>query len=327
MKLKLGTRGSDLARTQSGWVARQLEAAGLETELVIISTAGDRSQAPSFGAIGAQGVFVREIEQALLEHEIDLAVHSFKDLPTASPSGLVVAAVPARCDVADWLLVRRGVESGDDALLPLARGARIGTSSARRQAWLRHFRPDLKIAALRGNVPTRIERLADGDYDAIVLAGAGIERLNEATDVLDTALARIERHRLDPQRFVPAPAQGALAVQCRLVDLALRDALATIDDPATHAAVEIERAALALAEGGCDTAFGAHARALSGEHAGTRTRIGADAGPGTGAYRFELAVMTERDGRILTADVAGSADGQLAAKAIAILAAARGSAA
>jgi hydroxymethylbilane synthase len=320
VKLRLGTRGSDLARAQSGWVAHALAAAGLEIELVVITTAGDRSDAPSFGAIGPQGVFVREIEQALLDREIDLAVHSFKDLPTESPSELVVAAVPERRDVADWLLYRRDaarpaaarVDAGaggaaGHALVPLARGARVGTASARRQAWLRHFRPDLAIAPLRGNVPTRIRRLADGDFDAIVLAGAGIERLRDATDVLDAPLAAIEWRRLDPERFVPAPAQGALAVQCRIVDAALRDALAAIDDRAAHVAVDLERAALALAEGGCDTAFGAHARA-------------SDRG-------FELAVMIERAGRILAADVAGPADGELAARAIECLANGSGSAA
>lgn len=315
MKLRLGTRGSDLARTQSGWVAAELSKAGIEVELVIISTSGDRSTAPSFGSIGPQGVFVREIEQALIDREIDLAVHSYKDLPTQSPAGLRIAAVPPRRDVADWLLYRqderpdqqlvesavsRSAESGlspDRALeLPLPSAARIGTASARRQAWLRLFGRDLDIDSLRGNVPTRLKRLADGDFDAILLAGAGVERLAEASDLLDESLSKVKRLRLDPVRFVPAPAQGALAVQCREDDAAIHDSIRTIDDAGTNAAVEIERAALALAEGGCDSAFGAYARTDGGS--------------------MHLSVMTERDSRIFAAEVEGDANAALAEEAI-----------
>jgi hydroxymethylbilane synthase len=284
MTLRIGTRGSDLALTQSRAVAALLGARGVATELVVITTSGDRSTAPTFGAIGPQGVFVREIEEALLARQIDCAVHSYKDLPTTSPAGLVVAAVPERRDVADWLFCRQEARSAHDGLLPLRRGARVGTSSARRQAWLRHYRPDVAIAPLRGNVPTRIRRLAAGDYDAIVLAGAGIDRLNEAGDTLSAHLAGLERQRLDPERFVPAPAQGALALQCREGDVEIRAALGALDAAATRRAVTLERAALALAEGGCDTAFGAHARAA--------------------ADGFALTVMTERDGRILASRVA-----------------------
>jgi hydroxymethylbilane synthase len=292
MKLRLGTRGSDLALTQSRSIAAALLAHGVEAELVIISTSGDRSTAPSFGAIGPQGVFVREIEEAMLAREIDCAVHSYKDLPTHSPPGLVVAAVPERQDVADWLLYRvnHGTDSASDgndsSLLPLRTGARIGTSSARRQAWLRHYRPDCALAPLRGNVPTRIRRLAEGGYDAIVLAGAGIDRLNAASNVLAASLAGLSRLRLDPERFVPAPAQGALAVQCREDDSGIREALAALDLPATRAAVTLERAALALAEGGCDTAFGAHAK--------------------TAGNGFALNIMIERGGRILSATYASA---------------------
>lgn len=283
MTLRIGTRGSDLALTQSRAVAAQLGARGVATELVVITTSGDRSAAPTFGAIGPQGVFVREIEEALLRREIDCAVHSCKDLPTTSPAGLVIAAVPERRDVADWLLCRREARSDQDGLLPLRRGARVGTSSARRQAWLRHYRPDLAIAPLRGNVPTRIRRLAGGDFDAIVLAGAGIDRLNEAGDTLSAHLVGLEQKRLDPERFVPAPAQGALALQCRESDAAIRVALGALDAAPTRRAVMLERAALALAEGGCDTAFGAHALAV--------------------ADGIALQVMTERDGRILASRV------------------------
>jgi hydroxymethylbilane synthase len=313
MKLRLGTRGSDLATTQARWVASELLTVGIEAELVVISTSGDRSTAASFGAIGAQGVFVREIEQALLANKIDIAVHSFKDLPTGSPAALVVAAVPPRRDPADWLLYQRNPNlgpgtdrpgdgrypdgGGNRALtIPLAPGARVGTASARRQAWLRLFGPDLNVESLRGNVPTRLKRLSDGEFDGILLAGAGIERLTEASDLLDDRLSKVNSLRLDPLQFVPAPAQGALAVQCRAGDDRIREALAGIDDPATRQAIEIERAALALAEGGCDSAFGAYARATYGV--------------------IELSVMTERDGQILAADVKGPAEGTLAAEAM-----------
>lgn len=281
MKLKLGTRGSNLARTQSATIARELEAAGHEIEFVIIRTAGDDSTAP-FGAIGPQGVFVREIEQALLDGRVDLAVHSFKDLPTASPDGLVIAAVPPRRDVADLLVAQAdALDLSRKALLPLKRAARVGTASARRRVWLEHFRADLDVHSLRGNVPTRLERLEEGRFDAILLAAAGVGRLREAGDVLEAALGGLVVTRLDPEQFVPAPAQGALAVQCRRDDEALRAALAVLDDAPTRLAVETERAALALAEGGCETAFGAYARPTE---AGTA-----------------LIAMLERGGAIVTA--------------------------
>lgn len=181
----------------------------------------------------------------------------------------------------------------------LAPGARVGTASARRQAWLEHFAPALEIESLRGNVPTRLSRLAAGDFDGILLAGAGIERLAESSDLLDQSLAGVERLRLDPLLFVPAPAQGALAVQCRADDDRICDALSAIDDSATHRAIAIEREALALAEGGCDSAFGAYACAAGGG--------------------IELSVMTERDGQILSASVSGAGDAQLAERALARL--------
>ncbi|HUL80865.1 MAG TPA: hydroxymethylbilane synthase, partial [Gammaproteobacteria bacterium] len=190
--LRLGTRGSDLARTQSTTIADALRAAGHDVELTIIKTAGDRDQSASFGSIGAQGVFVREIEQALVARRIELAVHSFKDLPTQSPAELVIGAVPKRVDPADLLLVRAGEIAGNATdWLPLRPGARVGTSSARRRVWLAHFRPDLDILPLRGNVPTRIKRLRAGDFDAILLAAAGVERLRDGP-ALDGALEGVK---------------------------------------------------------------------------------------------------------------------------------------
>jgi hydroxymethylbilane synthase len=231
-------------------------------------------------------VFVREIEQAVLDGSVDLAVHSFKDLPTSSPPELVIAAVPVRVDAADVLVVKPDSHAHDrDALLPLRNGARVGTASARRRVWLEHFRPDLKAESLRGNVPTRIKRLKNGDYDAILLAAAGIERLRASTAVLDAPLAGLKVLRLDPRRFVPAPAQGALAVQCRRDRADVVAALARLDDAPSRLAVEAERDVLARAEGGCEIAFGAHC---------------AETGDG-----FELVAMLERGGRVLTTTARG----------------------
>lgn len=298
-KLRLGTRGSDLARTQAGTVAASLEDAGYDIELTIIKTAGDQNQTAPFGSIGAQGVFVREIEQALVDKRIELAVHSFKDLPTQSPAELVVAAVPKRVDPADLLLVhRRALAGNEKEFIPLAKSARVGTASARRRVWLKHFRPDLNIEPLRGNVPTRVRKLVEGGYDAIVLAAAGVERLKSQPNLLG-ALGEIEFLRLDPERFVPAPAQGALALQCRRDDEFVLDALAEIDHAPSHAAVLAERDALARAEGGCDVAFGAYCARRDGAH--------------------ELLAMHERDGVVRSARVRGRDSKKLGAIAWATL--------
>ena len=261
MKLRIGTRGSHLARTQARGAAVRLEAAGHDTELVILSTAGDRSGAPTFAAIGPQGVFVREIERALIDGAIDVAVHSCKDLPTASPGELTVAAVPARLDPADALLIRNGsvAAAGGGGLLPVRENARIGTASVRRQTWLRHLRPDVRAESLRGNVLTRIRRLQEGRYDAILLAMAGLDRLRASplADAPGLNPGDVTVVRLDPGIFVPAPAQGALALQCRREDGEVQQALAALDDAMSHGAVDAERWLLARMEGGCELAFGA----------------------------------------------------------------------
>ena len=198
-KLRLGTRGSELARTQSGTIAAALERLGFAVELTIIKTSGDQNTTSAFASIGPQGVFVREIEQALVERRVELAVHSFKDLPTKSPPELTIAAVPQRVDPADLLLVRRDAFAGAaDDWLPLKAGARVGTASARRRVWLKHFRPDLAVEPLRGNVPTRVRRLEEGSFDAIVLAAAGVERL-QAEQRLGSSLAGVAVLRLDPR--------------------------------------------------------------------------------------------------------------------------------
>jgi hydroxymethylbilane synthase len=203
--------------------------------------------------------------------------------------------VPQRVDPADLLLVRREALVGTgDGWLPLKAGARVGTASARRGAWLKSFRPDLVILPLRGNVPTRVQRLEEGAFDAIVLAAAGVARL-QAEERLGSALAGVELLRLDPQRFVPAPAQGALAVQCRRDDERVLAALARIDHPSSRVAVSAERDALARAEGGCDVAFGAYCVATGGQH--------------------ELVAMLERGGAVRTARVASGDAATLGAAA------------
>ncbi len=260
MRLRIGTRGSALARVQAGDVARRLEAAGHETETIVIHTEGDLVTDRAFAEVGAFGVFVREIEAALLERRIDVAVHSYKDLPSQGPAGLVVAAVPERVDVADVLLARPEAMA-PGRTIPLREGATVGTSSARRQAQLRHLRPDLAHGLLRGNVPTRIRALAEGRFDAIVLAAAGLLRLERSAPGGPPLVGDgIVTTRLDPAFFVPAPAQGAIAVQVRRDDPDARRAVQALDDPSTARALEAERAALAKAEAGCVVPFGAWCR-------------------------------------------------------------------
>ena len=301
-KLRLGTRGSELARTQSGTVAARLEQLGFDVELTIIRTAGDREASAPFSAIGPQGVFVREIEQALVDERIELAVHSFKDLPTQSPPELAIGAVPERADPADLLLVRNSALVRRKAgLRALAAGARVGTASARRRVWLEHFRADLDVQPLRGNVPTRLRKLAEGEFDAILLAAAGVDRLH-AQERIDAGAITVLR--LDPQEFVPAPAQGALAVQCRLDNREVLDALRALDHAPSRLAVAAERDALARAEGGCDVAFGAYCSAAHGER-GTH----------------ELIAMHERGGRVRAVRVRGTDPASLGAAAWAKLAA------
>lgn len=271
--LRLGTRGSRLALSQSTWVAEQLRARGHRVELVTIRTEGDRVQDRAFAQIGQPGVFVRELERALLDGRVDLAVHSYKDLPSAMPEGLVIAAVPERVDVADRLLIRPGAHAPHaDGFLPLTPGARVGTASARRTALLHHFRPDLEVGLLRGNLPRRIEKLLDGEHDAILLAAAGLERMDRDGGLDRGDLVEI---RLDPERFVPAPSQGALAVQVRGASDAER-AVAEIDDPVAHRAVRAERAVLARVEGGCHLAFGAYCRQPAAQNSAAQNSNGAE---------------------------------------------------
>jgi hydroxymethylbilane synthase len=252
MTLVIGTRGSELALTQSRHVAALLERAGVASTLQIIRTKGDEVTHLSFDKIEGKGFFTKELEEALLAGRIDLAVHSLKDLPTESPAGLVVAAMPAREDARDCLIVRRERHEAAGAVLPLRQGARVGTSAVRRRAQLTFLRPDLQVVDLRGNVPTRVRRLSEGAYDAIVLARAGLNRLN-----LD--LSSFETWVLPPELFVPAPAQGMLALQVRAADTQVLTPVAALHDSEAAALVQAERAVLAQMGGGCHVPLGAHA--------------------------------------------------------------------
>ena len=243
--LRLGTRRSALALAQSGLVARAVtEATGHPVELVHITTLGDVSTA-ALTQIGGTGVFVSALRDALLEGTVDFAVHSLKDLPTAAPAGLALAAVPEREDVRDVLVARDRLKFAD-----LPAGARIGTGSPRRAAQLRLLRQDLEIVPVRGNVDTRVGFVTKGELDAVVLAYAGLSRLGRITEATDY---------FDPAGLVPAPGQGALAVECRAGEPALAAALAELDHAPTRAAVLAERALLAALEAGCSAPVGGYA--------------------------------------------------------------------
>ncbi len=280
MKLRIGTRGSALALAQSTDVANRLRALGHEAELVVVSTTGDRVTDRSFADVGAFGVFVRELEVALLDGTIDAAVHSYKDVPSRMPLGLIIAAIPERLDAADVLLVRRDALRTERGAFPLADGARVGTSATRRRALLLDTRPDLVTGLLRGNVPTRVRMLADGKFDAIVLAAAGLERLGRVEGEHRLSLGDdIVSVRLDPATFVPAPSQGAIAVQVREDDVAPRQAVAALDDVTCRRAVLTERAALALADGGCTLPFGAWCSVADSGMLTLTAALGVESGP------------------------------------------------
>ena len=245
--LRIGSRGSLLALWQANAVRDRLaRVAGVEAEIVIIKTAGDRFQQAPVGQIGLKGVFIKELEDALLEGRVDLAVHSVKDVPTEVPAGLAFPAICEREDVRDALVARAGAK-----LAELPAGARVGTSSLRRQSQLRHYRPDLELCELRGNVDTRLKKLERGDYDAVVLAKAGLDRLgwsNRITEVISTEVS------------LPAVGQGALGIEARSDHREVLGALASLDHAETRVAVTAERALLAALEGGCQVPLGAWAR-------------------------------------------------------------------
>ncbi len=247
----IGTRGSDLALWQAHYIQSRLNELGHSSAIHIIKTQGDQIQHLSLSKLEGKGFFTKEIEEALLREEIDIAVHSHKDLETEQPEGLVVAAVSEREDPRDVLLVHA---SAFDASMPygLKQSARIGTSSARRKAQMLHFRNDVELVDIRGNVPSRVEKLRSGAYDAILLAGAGLQRLQ--LDVQD-----LHPVWLDPEEFVPAPAQGVLAIQCRANDEELRSLLQSINQKDVQEIIHIERSVLNRMNGGCHLPLGVYA--------------------------------------------------------------------
>lgn len=249
-KLRIGTRGSKLAMWQAHFTQEKLAAIGIESELIIIKTTGDQIQHLSFDKMEGKGFFTKEIEEALLRGEIDLAVHSMKDLPTNAPEGLVISAVSYREDPSDVLLINK-ITADKSKLLQLPEKARVGTSSSRRKGQLLDLRPDLQLVDIRGNVPTRIQKLAHGDFDAIILASAGLARLD-----IDTSYFQVLR--FDPTEIVPAPAQGVLAWQTMANDTQTRKILQGIHQNEVSDVTNVERKVLNLMNGGCQMPLGVY---------------------------------------------------------------------
>lgn len=245
---RIATRSSDLALWQANHVANLIRTAcpENEVELIHVSTIGDRDRQAALHQMGGQGVFTREVQRVVLENHADLAVHSLKDLPTESVTGLVLAGVPERANVFDALILPTNT---DPAMTweSLPSGSRIGTGSLRRQAQLLHARGDVELVPIRGNVPTRVNKLDDGEFDAIILAVAGLNRLGLSERITAT---------LEPPLMFPAVGQGALGLECREDDAELRDVLRKISDPLAHAAVTAERVVLAELHAGCHAPVG-----------------------------------------------------------------------
>ena len=242
--IRIGSRGSQLALWQAEHISGLLRGRGHDVEIEIIKTTGDRLQEITFAQVGSKGMFTLEIEEALAAGRIDLAVHSLKDLPTDLPAGFMLGATPQRVDPRD-VFVSRDFAS----LQNLPKGARLGTSSLRRRAQLRSLRPDLEYIEFRGNVDTRLRKLGEGQAEGILLAAAGLDRLDKTEWV---------RERIDPEVVCPAAGQGALGIEIREGDARVADAVAFLDDPATRFAVTAERIALAALGGGCQVPIGVH---------------------------------------------------------------------
>lgn len=271
MNLRIGSRGSQLALWQANHIAALLREQGHTVEIEIIKTTGDRLQGVTFAQVAAEsgtakGMFTKEIEEALADGRVDLAVHSLKDLPTELPEGFVLAATPKRVDPRD-VFVAMNYES----LAALPAGARVGTSSQRRRAQLKALRPDLEAIEFRGNVDTRLRKLAEGQVDAVLLAAAGLDRLDR-TDWI--------KARLSLNEFCPAAGQGALGIETRAGDEATTAALSFLDDADTRFAVSVERVALAALGGGCQVPIGVHCRITDADHAEIFAVV---ADPATGA--------------------------------------------
>jgi hydroxymethylbilane synthase len=245
--LRIGTRGSLLAKWQAEFVRQQLfQLAGVETEIIIVKTSGDKLQTSSLSQIGGKGIFIKELEDALLEETVDIAVHSVKDIPTEMQPGLSFPAICRRDDVRDCLVSNNGA-----SLSNLRQGARVGTGSLRRRAQLLHLRPDLDIRDLRGNVDTRLRKVESGEYDAVVLAKAGLDRLGAAHRIGEI---------LTPDICMPAVGQGAIGVECRAADKETSEILDKLNHPETRNAIIAERTLLSRLQGGCQVPVGAWAR-------------------------------------------------------------------
>jgi len=255
--IRIGSRGSELALWQAHYVQDILAKKDVNSDIKIIKTQGDRIQHLSFDKMEGKGFFTKEIEDALIREEIDLAVHSLKDLQTTQPPSLVIAAVSERAPVEDWLILQQ--ESVDlSRPLHLKENATIGTSSARRKAQLLHFRPDIRIVDIRGNVQTRIQKIHDEKLDGIILAAAGATRI-------EVDLSNYHVYRCNPKEFVPAPAQGVLGLQTRKEDRELRSLLADVHHVPTGERTNIERGVLKLMGGGCQTPLGIYCE-LDSDH-------------------------------------------------------------
>ena len=251
MNLRIGSRGSQLALWQANHIAGLLRAKGHTVEIEIIKTTGDRLQEVTFAQVGSKGMFTKEIEEALAEGRVDLAVHSLKDLPTELPPGFEIVAITERVNPHDVFL-----SVNYDCVDALPKGAKVGTSSLRRQAQLKAFRPDLQIHPLRGNVDTRVRKLEEGEYDGIVLAAAGLTRLGKT---------QLVKEYLPAEFMCPAAGQGALGIEIREGDVKMRKHLAFLNDPDARAATECERALLNKLGGGCQVPIGAFAEMRDGE--------------------------------------------------------------
>lgn len=250
-RIRIGTRGSKLALWQANFVRSRLEKTGMSTELVIIKTQGDIVQNLSFDKLEGKGFFTSELEEALTSGEVDLAVHSMKDLPTESPDGLMIAGVSERENPADWLVINRSAV--DDSLtLRLKKGAVVGTSSNRRKAQILHLRTDVSTRDIRGNVPTRLKKVKENEVDAAILAAAGLIRL-------EADLSQFKIVELHPREFVPAPAQGVLAYQIRSNDEFMLEVVREhLHHPMTARVTNVERKVLNLLQGGCHLPLGAY---------------------------------------------------------------------
>ncbi len=259
--LRIGTRGSALARWQAEWVAAWLQEHGVAVDLVPITTQGDVKAGP-LAQIGGQGLFTKEIQRALLDRSVDVAVHSCKDLPTAQVEGLIIAAVPPRESTSDVLVSLKA-----ESIESLPPRARIGTGSLRRKAQLLHLRPDLIVEDIRGNVETRLRKLEEGEFDAIVLAEAGLKRLGLAAD---------NTHVIPRDQMLSAVGQGALAIETRVDDVATQSFLSALDDHDSHQAVVAERSLLYELRAGCSAPVGGWARVESGQLALDAVVLSAD---------------------------------------------------